>query len=132
MLFALLADLFLVLHVLFVTFVVLGLVLVILGGIRGWRWVRNLLFRQAHLVAIAIVVLQAWLGVVCPLTNIEMYFRQRGGNATYSGSFIVHWLEELLYFNAQPWVFAAAYTAFGLAVALSWLFVRPLQRRRAR
>jgi hypothetical protein len=127
---ALLADLFLLLHVLFVAFVVLGLAGILVGGARGWRWVRNLRFRLAHLAAIGIVVAQAWLGVVCPLTDLEMFFRQRAGDATYSGSFVAHWLGELLYFEAPPWVFVAAYSAFGAVVALSWFVVRPHSRAR--
>ncbi|MEJ2289537.1 MAG: DUF2784 family protein, partial [Deinococcales bacterium] len=58
--------------------------------------------------------------------------RARAGDATYSGSFIAHWLEEFLYYDAPAWVFALVYTAFGVLVAASWYFVppAPLQRRR--
>ena len=64
----LLADEILVVHVLFVCFVVFGLVAVYLGYFLNWLWVRNLSFRLLHLLAIGIVVLQSWLGVICPLT----------------------------------------------------------------
>ncbi len=58
------ADAILVLHTLFVAFVVLGLVCIVVGGILGWRWVRNRWFRYAHLAAIGVVVLQSWLGAL--------------------------------------------------------------------
>ena len=125
MLFRILADAVLALHVAFVAFVVLGLLLIFVGGALGWGWVRNLRFRVAHLIAIGIVVAQAWLGVICPLTTLEMALRRRAGDATYAGSFIAHWMEELLYFNAPAWVFTASYTAFGLVVLASWVWVRP-------
>lgn len=125
MVYRLLADLVLTLHVGFVVFVVVGLVLILAGGALGWRWVRGRRFRLAHLAAIGIVVAQAWLGVLCPLTTLEMALRRRAGDAAYAGSFIAHWLEELLYFDAPAWVFTLCYTAFGLLVVASWLWVRP-------
>lgn len=130
----LLADLVLFLHVLFVAFVVGGLILILAGGVAGWRWVRNRRFRLAHLAAIGIVVAQAWLGVLCPLTTVEMALRERAGGETYAGSFIAHWLGELLYVEAPAWAFTAAYTAFGAVVVASWLWVRPAgsDRRKTR
>jgi hypothetical protein len=119
------ADLLLLAHTLFVVFVVAGLVLILFGKLAHWDWVRNPWFRLAHLLAIGVVVLQAWLGRVCPLTIWEMALRERAGDVTYEGSFIAHWLESLLYYNAQAWVFTVAYTAFGLLVVLSWFQVRP-------
>lgn len=119
------ADTMLFLHVLFVAFVVLSLFLVLVGGLLGWSWVRNRRFRIVHLVAIGIVVLQSWFGMICPLTTIEMSLRARAGDATYTGSFIAHWLESLLYYQAPAWVFAACYTAFGAMIIASWFWVRP-------
>ncbi|MHC4946824.1 MAG: DUF2784 domain-containing protein [Planctomycetota bacterium] len=123
--YGLLADLVLLLHWLFVAFVVLGLVLVLVGGLRRWRWVRNPWFRIGHLAAIAVVVVQAWTGLACPLTILERDLRTRAGETTYEGAFIAHWLHELLFYDADPWVFTTVYTAFGGLVLASWLLVRP-------
>ena len=120
-----LADLILLLHASFVVFVIAGLALVLLGGWRGWRWVRNPWFRLAHLLAIGVVVAQAWLGALCPLTTLEMSLRARAGEAVYPGSFIAHWLESLLYYRAPPWAFIVCYTVFGFLVVASWYAVRP-------
>ncbi len=119
------ADLLLLGHVLFVGFVVFGLVLILVGKPLAWDWVRNPWFRLTHLVAIGIVVLQSWFGIICPLTTWEMAFRARAGDAVYSGSFVSHWLETLLYYNAPPWAFVVCYTAFGALVVVSWFWVRP-------
>lgn len=126
------ADAVLLLHVAFVCFVIAGLLLVLIGKPMGWQWIRNPWFRIVHLVAIGIVVLQAWIGVICPLTTIEMALRQRAGDAVYSGTFMSHWLESLLYYRAPAWVFAVCYTAFGGLVILSWFWVRPEPLRRGR
>lgn len=123
----LLADLVLLVHFSFVLFVVLGLALVLVGGALGWTWVRNRAFRVAHLLAIGVVVLQSWLGLICPLTNIELWARVRAGGRVYTGSFIAHWVERLLYYDAPWWVFVVAYTVFGSLVVAAWYLVRPVR-----
>jgi len=127
-----LADAVLTLHVAIVLFVVGGLVLVLAGNRRGWRWVNGWGFRLAHLAAIGAVVSEAWLGIVCPLTTLEMWLRAQAGAPTYQGSFIEHWLQRVLYHDAAPWVFTLAYTLFGLAVAAAWWRYPPRPRRRLR
>ena len=119
------ADAILFVHVLFVAFVIFGLVLILLGGVFSWSWVRSPWFRWAHLLGIALVVLQSWLGRICPLTIWEMELRSKAGDAVYAGSFIAHWLEELLYYQAPAWVFVVCYTAFALLVVLAWFWIRP-------
>jgi hypothetical protein len=119
------ADATLLLHVLFVAFVVVGVVLVLLGKARSWAWVRNPWFRVTHLLAMGVVVLEAWLGFVCPLTLLEMMLRSKAGDAVYVGSFITHWLNAILYFQAPPWVFTACYTVFAALVAGTWIWVSP-------
>ncbi len=124
-LYLLAADAILLVHVLFVVFVIAGLVLILWGRFRSWVWVRNPGFRLAHLLAIGVVVLQAWLGRICPLTIWEMALRERAGDATYEGAFVAHWLQSLLYYDLPAWVFTLAYTIFGLLVVASWIWVRP-------
>ncbi|WP_041674922.1 DUF2784 domain-containing protein [Ramlibacter tataouinensis] len=126
----LLADLVLALHVAVVLFVVGGLAAIVLGNLLGrWPVVNTLRFRVAHLAAIAIVVAEAWAGVVCPLTTLEMALRARAGAATYAGGFVQHWLQGLLYYELPAWAFTTAYTVFGLAVLAAWACWPP--RRRA-
>lgn len=119
------ADAVLLLHVLFVGFVTGGLALVLLGRARGWQWVRNPWFRLVHLIAVAAVVAQSWLAIICPLTRLEMVLRARAGDAVYADSFIRYWLEAILYYRAPAWMFVVAYTLFGAVVVFSWYWVRP-------
>ena len=115
-----LADIVLVAHVLFVAFVVVGLLLTVCGGHLGWAWIRNVWFRGTHLAAIGFVVVQTWLGMVCPLTTLEMWLRIQHGQPTYEGSFIQYWLYQILYFDLPAWAFIALHTVFGLLVVWAW------------
>ena len=125
LLYLIIADAFLLLHVLVVVFVAAGLVVIYAGGTLAWSWVRNPWFRSLHVAAIGIVALQSWVGIICPLTTWEMSLRNQAGDIVYSGSFISHWLESLLYYQAPAWVFTVVYTGFGALVMASWFFVRP-------
>jgi len=119
------ADAVLVAHVCFVLFIIVGLVVVCVGGALDWRFVRNPIFRLLHLAAIVVVTLQSWLGVVCPLTTLENHLRRTAGEIGYQGTFISHWLQTMLYYEAPAWVFVACYSVFGLLVIASWFFVQP-------
>ncbi len=124
-LYSLVADAILVTHVLFVVFLVLGLILIFAGKFLSWQWVGNPWFRVTHLLGISVVVLQSWFGAICPLTIWEIDLRYKAGETIYEGSFITHWLHELLYYQAPSWVFAVCYTVFGGLVLSSWFFARP-------
>ena len=120
------ADAVLLLHVFFVAFVVIGLALILAGKVWRWMWVRNPWFRLTHLLAIVVVVMQSWIGAICPLTALEMTLRSRAGViSVYPGSFVAHWMEAILYYRAPPWVFAISYTVFGAVVVGSWFWVKP-------
>ena len=112
-------------HASFVAFVVLGLLLVIVGGCLNWAWIRNAWFRSIHLLAIAVVATQTWLGVFCPLTTLEMWLRRQAGEAGYEGSFIQFWLQRLLYYDAPSWVFGLTYSVFGFLVLLAMIKFPP-------
>jgi len=125
MIYLLAADAILVLHVLFVAFVVIGLLLIFLGKTCGWSWVRNPWFRLVHLAAINVVMIQSWLGVMCPLTSWENALRSLAGDTVYAGSFISYSLDTLLYYRAPVWAFIVCYTTFGTIVVASWIWIRP-------
>jgi len=121
----LLADAVLVLHFGIVLFVVCGLLLIVGGNLRHWRWVNNLWFRLAHLCAIGVVVAQSWLGQVCPLTTLESWLRVQAGQASYQQSFIEDWIQRIIFYQAPPWIFILVYTVFGLIVIMTWWVFPP-------
>jgi len=128
-----LADLILIGHVAFVAFVVMGLILVWVGWFRDWKFVRNLWFRMAHLVAIGVVAAESLVGLVCPLTTWENHLRYLAGGAErYQGSFVQHWLHQVLFFELSESVFTVLYVVFFAAVALSFWLVPPRRSSRNR
>ncbi len=119
-LYRLMADAILVIHFAFVVFVVFGFMLILTGLLARWSWIYNRNFRIAHLAAVGFVVLQAWLGQLCPLTIWENELRRRVGQSSYTETFVEHWLHDILFYQAEPWVFTTIYTCFGTLVVLVW------------
>ena len=119
-----LADALLALHVGVVLFVVGLLPLVLVGGVRGWRWVRHRGLRLTHLGLMLFITAQTWLGQLCPLTVWEQDLRRAAGQAAYGESFIEHWLARLLYWDLPWWMFLVTYTGFAGLVAGAWWWVR--------
>lgn len=127
--YGLLADAVLLLHAALVLFVLSGPLLCVLGHWRGWPVFNRLGFRLLHGAVLLVVIAQAWLGRLCPLTVWESWLRVRAGQAVYSESFVAHWVGRLLFYEAPMWAFAAVYTAFGLLVlAVWWRVPLPPQR----
>ncbi|HRO28516.1 MAG TPA: DUF2784 domain-containing protein [Luteimonas sp.] len=129
---AVLADAILALHVGVVGFVVLGTGAILVGGPRGWGWVRGFSFRATHLALMLVIALQAWLGRLCPLTTWEQALRNRAGQDTYGESFIQHWLSRLIFFEAPWWAFVLAYSAFAALVLACWCRWPPVHKRARR
>lgn len=123
-----LADLVLAMHVAFILFVVGGQILIMAGWARGWSWPRYRWFRRLHLLAIGFVMLEAWFGVVCPLTLLENIFRDAAGIAVYENGFVRHWTHRLVFYRAPGWVFTLIYTVFAGLVLLTW-FAYPPRRK---
>lgn len=121
----LLADIILVVHFAFILFVVGGQILILAGGFLKWQWVKHTVFRISHLLAIVVVVIQAWAGRWCFLTVWESRLRERAGESGYQDSFIRYWVGNLIFYEAPVLVFTWLYTIFALMVVGSWFWVKP-------
>jgi len=121
----LLADLVLVAHLAVVLFILGGQGAILAGWALGWGWTRNPWFRGLHLAGMLLVALQSWLGVVCPLTDLEHRLRSLAGGPGYQRGFISDWLARLLFYAGPDWVFVLAYTLFALLVLISFIVYPP-------
>lgn len=87
MLLRFLADLTLIIHLLFIIFVVLGALLAI-----KWKWIM-----WVHIPCAiwgALLEINYW---ICPLTYLENYFHKLANEAGYTGGFIEHYLIHIIY-----------------------------------
>lgn len=125
---AILADLIVAVHVCYVAFVVFGLLLTLIGGVRGWRWVRNPWFRLTHLLAIVIVAAESLAGIPCPLTVWEHDLRVAAGQSGGEGSFVGRCLHGLIFYDLPEAVFTVVYVGFAALVGASFWWV-PVRRR---
>ncbi|NOR23956.1 MAG: DUF2784 family protein [Desulforhopalus sp.] len=87
MLYRILADLVVFLHLLFIIFVVAGGLLVLR---RAW-------LALLHLPTVLWAAYIELTGNICPLTPLENHFRRMAGEDGYSGGFIEHYLIPIIY-----------------------------------
>ena len=85
--YSLLADLVLIVHLAFVVFVLCGGLLVL-----RWRWIVWL-----HLPAAAWGAVVEFTGWICPLTPLENWLREQGGEVGYKHDFMARYLLPILY-----------------------------------
>ena len=120
MVFQILADATVIVHLCFVLFVVLG-------GLLVARWPR---VAWLHLPAAAWGAWVEFAGWFCPLTPLENWFRRQGGGAAYTASFIEHYLLPVLYPSSLSrelqWVLGGFVLLINMGIYLAVL------RRRAR
>ncbi|WP_206615770.1 DUF2784 domain-containing protein [Rhodococcus xishaensis] len=119
MLYRMLADATVIVHLAFLGYVVVG-------GFLAWRWRRTI---WLHVIAVTWGFSTVLFGFDCPLTHLENWARDRGGEALLpSSGFIDHYLTGVVYpENAVDLV----RTLVAVAVLVSWAgFVRPWLRRR--
>ncbi len=129
-LYALAADLLVGFHFLYVLFAVAGELVVLAGGLLRWRWVRNLPLRVTHLAAVALVAVEALLGVVCPLTTWEYDLRVLAGQRVERDiSFVGRLVRSVIFYDFPTWVFTVTYVAFALLVAGTFLLFPPQARK---
>jgi hypothetical protein len=127
--YAVCADVLVTIHAAYVGYVVFGQLVILLGVALRWQWVRNFWFRITHLLAIAIVAGESILHIQCPLTVWENQLRQAAGQSVAEGSFVARWMHQLLFFQAEPWVFEVCYIAFALLVLLTFVLAPPRRLR---
>lgn len=99
------ADAIIVVHFLYILFMLLGFLLTGYALFFREKFFDRWLFRSLHLLGIFYVVSLNILGKYCPLTILENELRLKyEAYSVYSGSFIIHYLERLVYPDVNPLV----------------------------
>ncbi|RDI19924.1 uncharacterized protein DUF2784 [Rhodococcus sp. AG1013] len=119
MLYRLLADATVVVHLAFLGYVVAG-------GFLAWRWRRTI---WLHVAAVAWGFSTVLAGLECPLTNLENWARQRAGDQQLpSTGFISHYLTGVVYPENAVGLVRGLVAAFVIA---SWIGYVVLRRHRS-
>lgn len=115
MIYALLADIVLVLHLAFIVYV-------LFGGLLVFQWPKTAWIHVP--TAIYGVAIEA-IGWVCPLTPLENEFRRLAGEAGYEGGFVDHYLIPIIYpaglTPTLQWVLAAIVAGINLGIYGAYL-----------
>lgn len=126
-----LADVIVAVHLAYVATVVIGLLLILLGILFKWSWIRNPWFRCIHLLMIAIVAYEAYYEITCPLTDWEHDLRVAAGQPAQEGTFTGRLLGGLLFYSRDSAeIRTAGYYVFAGLVAATFLIAPPRFRRR--
>jgi hypothetical protein len=107
------ADAVVAAHLLWIVFLILGAI----PG-RRWAWVK-----WTHLASLAFSIALQVFGWICPLTHLEIWLRRLGGAKPYEGTFIRHYVEQVVYAEIPR---GALFTGTLIVVAASlWIYFRP-------
>jgi hypothetical protein len=128
---SLLADTVVIFHFLYVIFAVGGQVVIMIGWISRWQFIRLPAFRIVHLIAVTLVAIEAAIGMICPLTEWEYSLRQSAGQLVDRDlSFIARLVRMIIFYDFPPWVFTAMHISFGFMVMITFILVPPRFRRK--
>ena len=105
-----LADLMVFVHLMYVSYVLVGQLAIIVASAFRWEWGRNRWFRLTHLLAIAIVALEAVMGWQCPLTKWEYQLRELAGQKFDGSETFMGRIVHQVMFPTGPGVRSAAVT----------------------
>lgn len=129
MIYAVLADLIVVFHFCYVLFTVGGELLILLGALFRWSWIRQRTFRIVHLFSVLLVAGEALIGILCPLTEWEYNLRERAGQTVEREiGFIARLVRAVIFYDFPWWVFLLLYTGFGLLVLITFFIIPPRKR----
>lgn len=120
-----LADLMVALHVGYVGYVVVGQMLILMGWLLGWKWVRNFWFRVSQFIMMMVVVYEEIMEIRCPLSVWEEHFRVLAGQPSTGETFMGRILHSLIFYDAPKEVFTIGYFSFGALVLATLFFCRP-------
>ncbi len=122
------ADLLVIAHFLWVAFMIGGFVVQMIAmksaKLREWC-----VMRAVHVVGIFYVAILTIIGRPCPLTVWEAQLR-RAYDGTQPESFLVRWLERLLYPDVDPLVVYIPTIVLAILSVLSMLVAPPGRLRR--
>jgi len=113
MLYRIIADVVVLIHFFWILFL-------IFGAIWGRK---NRIVKALHISGLAFAFIIEVFNFYCPLTYIEVWSRARHDpSLKYTGSFIIHYMEELIYIEISR--LSVAVVTVLLCLFNAWLYLR--------
>ena len=120
------ADGILLMHFAVVAFVFLGFIFIWIGHFAKRKFARNAKFRICHIVAMGIVLSEALVGLICPLTEWENSLRVKGGqDQVYETSFMREWIHKIMFYDFSEQTFMIVYALFFALILLTFWMIPP-------
>jgi len=117
MVYKILADIVVLIHFLWILFLFFG----------SFWGVRNRAIKIFHLSGLAFALIIQIFDWYCPLTDLEVWLRSKHSPAlTYAGSFIIHYVEEIVYIELSRYL-VLILTIF-LCAFNAWFYLRRKKR----
>ncbi len=115
------ADITVAVHLLWIGFI-------IFGALPGRRWLTVRLFHLGSIIFSLMLQAFSW---ICPLTHLEVWLRQKQAIALgYTGGFIAHYLEKIIYLDAEPiYIFIGTCTVIVFSILIYAPWKRPFFQR---
>ena len=125
----LLADLIVVVHFAWILFMLVGFILTLRGFFHK-EFFERWLSRTLHLFGIAYVSILAMMGKYCPLTIWENTLRAKyDPSLTYAGSFMIHYIEKLVYPDINPLIIRIPTTFIAVFTVVIFIIRPPAKIR---
>jgi len=117
MIYQILANIVVFLHLLWILFLVFG----VLWGIR------NKTARVIHISGLAFSIIIQIFDWYCPLTHLEVWLRSRHySTLSYAGSFIIHYIEQVVYLEiSRSLIFVLSILLCGINI---WIYLTQMKR----
>ncbi len=120
MLFRVLADIIILVHLLWILFLI--------GGAYWGR--KNGVVILVQGTGLIFAVTSQILGWYCPLTHLEVWLREKQGTAqVYPGSFIAHYAERLVYVDISPAIIFVS--TIVLIIVNMWIYTMAFRKTKS-
>lgn len=120
------ASVIVIVHFLFIVFMLCGFIFNFYGILLNRKLLDYFYLRTLHLIGIVFVFYLEAVGKYCPLTLLENHFYIKSGSSpAYGGSFIIHYLEKIIYPDVSPAVIIIPTGVLTAATVLLFIFHPP-------
>ncbi len=119
------ANIISVLHFCIFLFITLCCLLIPLGYKLKWNWVKIRKLRLLHVIMMGFITIETILGIVCPLTSLEIFLRDENK----VGNILNKIIHEIMYWDLPASYFIIIYVLCFLYLIFLWIYFKPYNKK---